>query len=70
MQVLHDVAAAVQPGRNTNGNGAEAETNGEGHGRDLDPEPSTVPLRVAVNHERMATAAQDSKSAEPGASHA
>ncbi|CAL8468893.1 g8434 [Coccomyxa elongata] len=66
LQVLHDVVeAAVQPGRNTNGNGADGETNGAGHGRDLDPEPSTVPLRVAVNHERMANAAQERESAEP-----
>ncbi|BDA43110.1 hypothetical protein COCOBI_04-1210 [Coccomyxa sp. Obi] len=65
LQVLHDVAAAVQPGRSTDENGSETETNGAGHGRDLDAEPSTAPLRVAVNHERMATATQDSESAEP-----
>lgn len=70
MQVLPDVVeAAVQPGRNTNGNGADGKTNGAGQGRDLDPEPSTVPLRVAVNHERMANAAQESESAERGGSH-
>ena len=68
MQVLHDVVEAVQPGRNTGGNDAtEKETNGAGHGRGLDLGPSTAPLRVAVNHERMA-AAQNSELTEKGAS--
>lgn len=69
MQVLHDVVAAVQPSQNADGNGAEAGINGAGHERDLSSEPSTLPLRVAVDHKRMANADQESESAKSGASH-
>lgn len=55
LQVLHDVAAAVQPEQSSNG----AAEDGPTRLRKPQPEPSAVPLRVAVCHKDRTEASQE-----------
>ncbi len=53
LKVMHDVAAAVQPDRSSaagSSKNGKAVLNGTGQGLEFNPEPSSVPLRVAVDH--------------------
>lgn len=69
LKVMHDVAAAVQPGsKSSTGsrkNGGES-LNGTGQGLEPQPEPSSVPLRVAVEHNSSEKSDQDGTASQSG----
>jgi hypothetical protein len=69
LKVMHDVAAAVQPGSNSSTGSRKnggASLNGTGQGLEPQPEPSSVPSRVAVEHKSSEKSDQDDTASQSG----